>query len=251
MPKAAVSQSIGPYGPFRVSLEFTFSDFESWGGAHNRGFVSCVEACRGKRCILDVGAHIGLVTMPVASVLAPGGKVYSFEPAVANAAALRLHVELNKLDNVEVVETLVGDTSKGDVSFFESVGPHGQNSLVLKSETTLVSEHGGYSETLKRQITIDDFCGERDIRPEVIKIDVEGAEIAVLRGAKRVLESLRPIVYLSVHPREIALIGESVDQLRATIDELGYDIEDVYGQRISEFALDEYVMVPRARQAPE
>ncbi len=83
---APVKQSIGRYGPFLLDAQFAFSDFAGWGGGHNEGFAACIEACRGRRCVIDVGAHVGLVALPMASVIAAGGVVVAFEPAAANRA---------------------------------------------------------------------------------------------------------------------------------------------------------------------
>ncbi len=74
---------IGGYGPFLLHGEFAFSDFEHWGWGHNRGFALCIEACRGKRCIVDVGAHIGLVTPPTSS---PGSSMISATTAAMSTA---------------------------------------------------------------------------------------------------------------------------------------------------------------------
>ena len=246
LPGLAVSQKIGAYGPFRLSPEFAFSDFENWGSAHNRGFRACIEASRGKHCVLDVGAHIGLVSVPIASVLAPGGTLYSFEPAEANARILERHLQLNRLGNVEVTRAIVGSDDREAVGFYEGVGPHGQNSIVLKSETALNSEVGGYLRTSRKQLSLDSFCRGRGVAPEVIKIDVEGAEINVLKGARQILTAHRPLVYLSVHPREIGLAGGSMDELAAMIAELGYEIRDFDGNKVAMSGLNEYLMAPRA-----
>jgi FkbM family methyltransferase len=245
IPGLTVKQKIGAYGPFRFISEFTFSKFEDWGSAHNKGFRYCVEACRGKTCVLDVGAHIGLVAMPIASVLGEGGRLYAFEPAAANARILRQHLALNGLHQVEVVETLVGEHDQKLVGFYESVGPHGQNSIVLKSKNALQSEWGDYIRTERAQVSLDAFCERLGLKPEVIKIDVEGAEINVLRGARALLRRSHPLIILSVHPREIVLAGGSLDALRKLLDELGYEIHDVNGLPVTELKLDEYVVVPR------
>lgn len=244
VPGLTVRQKIGPYGPFRLLPEFTFTDLENWGGAHNKGFISCIEACRGKCCVLDVGAHIGLVALPAASVLAEGGMLYAFEPAEANAQILHRHLKLNGLANVVVTQSLAGDKNADEVDFYESVGPHGQNAIVLKSEATLISEHGGYNRTTRPQIALDDFCRERALAPEVIKIDVEGAELGVLEGAREILTTHRPVVYLSVHPREISLAGRSLAELERLIASLDYELTTVDGDRPTELKLDEYLMVP-------
>jgi FkbM family methyltransferase len=245
IPGLSVRQYVGPYGPFLLSAEFAFSNFANWGGAHNRGFRACVEACRGKSCVLDIGAHIGLVTLPVSTVLGQGGTVHAFEPARANAELLRRHLKSNRIVNADVVEALVGAEDREEVRFYESAGPHGQNSIVQKRSPAAGGEWNDFSWTRKPQLSIDSYCQRRGITPQVIKIDVEGAEIGVLRGAHKTLTRSRPLVILSVHPREIALAGESLEILRDLLDELGYDIRDTAGQSVREFKLDEYVVSPR------
>jgi len=245
VPGAAFRQRIGPYGPFRLVPEFAFSDFANWGRAHNKGFRACIEACREKTCVLDVGAHVGLVTLPAASVVAKGGQVHAFEPAAANARILLRHLQLNGVRNVEVFQSLVGDQDGAELPFFESVGPHGQNSIVLKVGDKLASEWGAYAETVRPQVSLDRHCERLNLAPEVIKVDVEGGELGVLRGARAVLARYQPLLFLSVHPREIQLTGESLEALRGLLDEIGYEARDLEGHPVAEFRLDEYVVAPR------
>jgi FkbM family methyltransferase len=248
-PGLTVSQKIGGYGPFKLLPEFTFSDLQNWGGGHNKGFRVCIEACQGKHCVFDVGAHVGFVAMPAASVLDPSGRLYAFEPAAANAQSLQRHLALNGLTQVEVIESLVGAEDLPHVDFYESVGPHGQNSIVLKNEHALKSEWGGYRRVQRPQISLDAFCMRESLAPEVIKIDVEGAEVGVLRGARSILRRYRPLIVLSVHPRQIEMAGDSLDGLRAVLDELGYDLRDMAGRPVAELKLDEYVVAPRSESA--
>ena len=234
-----VSTRIGPYGPFRLNGLFAFSDFEHWGGGHNDAFVACVEACRGKRCVLDIGAHVGLVALPMASVVAPGGRVVCFEPAEANRRLLLEHAALNGFAAIEVVPCLVGADSRSDVPFFEMAEPTGMNALVVRKNA------GAYKAILRPQVSLDDFCAGRGVAPEVVKIDVEGAEIGVLRGARKTLARHRPLIFLSVHPRDIELMGENIEALSELIGSLGYDCKDAQGRAPSRFELREYVMTPR------
>jgi len=246
IPWLTISQKIGGYGPFKLLPEFTFSNLQNWGSGHNKGFRVCVEACRGKRCVLDVGAHIGLVAMPAASVLDANGRLYAFEPAAANAHILRRHLALNGLSNVEVIESLVGAEEWPNVAFYESDGPHGQNSIVLKSDEKLKSEWGGYKRIERPQVSLDVFCMRKRLAPEVIKIDVEGAEIGVLRGARSILHRYRPLIILSIHPREIVMTGDRVEALRELLDELDYDLCDTNGRTVAELKSGEYLVAPRA-----
>lgn len=234
-----IRHKIGPYGPFLLHGEFTFSDFAHWGDRHNRGFELCVEACRGKCCVLDVGAHIGLVTLPMSEVIADDGRIFAFEPAEANRNFLDAHLALNDIENVTVVDALVGAKASLSIAFFEQSRAAGQNSVVVKKNPK------AYRETRRRQITLDGFCRENDLAPEIIKIDVEGGEIGVLEGARDILRKNLPTIFLSVHPAELSLLGFDDDDLSDLISELGYAIHDVDGNPVSGFRLDEYLLTPK------
>ena len=250
IPGLSVRQKIGGYGPFKMLPIFAFSDFENWGGGHNKGFRACVEACRGKQCVFDVGAHVGLVSLPVASVLAPEGRLYSFEPADANVSMLRRHLRMNGMDNVQVVQSIVGDAHGAQHRFFESEGHHGQNAVILKNQEVLKSEQGGYFESQRPVVSIDGFAGENGLKPDIIKIDVEGGELEVLKGAATVLKQCKPLIFLSVHPAEISMVGHSIQDLKVLIASLGYDITTIDGDPVEEFASDEYLMRPKSTSQP-
>ena len=232
-------QRIGPYGPYKVDPYFAFSNFAAWGEGHNAGFEACVEACRGARCAFDVGAHIGLVTLPMSEAIGHDGRVVAFEPADANAAVLEQHVCMNGMTNVEVVRVLVGASVEESIAFYETDEPSGMNSVVSYKDNE-------YRATRRSQVTIDSFCTERGLEPDVIKIDVEGAELDVLQGARATLGSLRPKVFLSVHPELLELRGQSESELRARIADFGYTFETANGAPVDEFVHGEYILEPVA-----
>ena len=232
-----VTTMIGGYGPFRIHPHFAFMELDRWGGDHNAGFSACVEAARGASCVLDVGAHVGFVSLPLSGAVDPAGRVIAFEPATANARILRQHLEWNRCTNVEVVESLVG-ASSGEVEFHEMDEPTGMNSVMVKKA------HARYRTTTRPQVTVDDVCAERNCHPELIKIDVEGAEIEVLGGATRVLAEDRPTLFLSVHPTQLELLGSSVAELVALLDHAGYAITEIDGSAPNAVVGGEYVVRP-------
>lgn len=81
----STTMRIGPYGPFKLDGRFAFSNFENHGD-HSKTvtFGPIVEAATGAKCVLDLGAHVGLITLPASRMVAPGGRVYSFEPSDFN-----------------------------------------------------------------------------------------------------------------------------------------------------------------------
>jgi FkbM family methyltransferase len=234
-----VRQKIGRYGPFRLQPEFAFSNFESWGGAHNSGFDRCIEACRNARCALDIGAHIGLVTLPMSQVVAVDGKVYAFEPSTANLRYLHRHLANNNVRNAEVISCLVGQDDRDSVSFFEQRWVSGMNGLTVKRE------HDKFVQTTRAQISIDRFCSERSLAPDVIKIDVEGAEFGVLKGAEATLRHYRPRIFLSVHPTQLKMLGSSSEALSQLIENIGYRCHEIDGPEARQLRMSEYLLLPR------
>jgi len=73
-------------------------------------------------------------------------------------------------------------------------------------------------------VTLDGFCSRQGLRPDLMKIDVEGAELHVLRGARNVLADSRPLIYCEIHPQQMANCGGSVNELTGLLSETGYDV---------------------------
>jgi len=244
-PNWSVSKMIGPYGPFKLDKRFAFSNFSRWGGRHNRGFTACIDHSSGMHTVFDIGAHIGLVAMPLARAIKPTGTVYAFEPASSNRRFLEQHLKANKIENVEVIGDLVGHESDSAVEFFESTGDSGMNTI---ADT---GRRRGYEQTTVNQITLDEFCATRDLKPELIKIDTEGAELNILRGAADVLKNYRPTIYLSVHPRHIAELGGTVEQLEKLLDDSGYAVTDMDHNVVRPTELTEYIISPAEQRQQE
>jgi hypothetical protein len=81
--------------------------------------------------------------------------------------------------------------------------------------------------------TVDLLCDELDFHPDLVKIDVEGYELAVLRGARRLLAGSRPLLFLEIHPQRIVELGGSLAEIAGLFAELGYGIFDLRGKPLS------------------
>jgi FkbM family methyltransferase len=135
--------------------------------------------------VLDVGAHTGYYTVLASSLVGPSGRVRAFEPHPRNARFLRRHVRLNRCHNTVVEEAAVA-AGPGSAMFG---GGSGSGTGSLRPD--------GTHEV--RTVGLDDYCGRHGLRPDLIKVDVEGAEAQVLRGAAVTLREERPVVLLSTH----------------------------------------------------
>jgi FkbM family methyltransferase len=139
--------------------------------------------------VFDVGAHVGYYTVLSAVLTGPRGRVCAFEPNPANHAFLQRHVALNRLDNVAIENAAVSDRN-GTAAF--SFGTGSGTGRLNNSGTLQV-----------RTLRLDDFCADHDLRPGFMKIDVEGAELDVLRGAADTVRECHPVIFLSTHGAQV------------------------------------------------
>lgn len=196
----STTMRIGPYGPFKLDGRFAFSNFERHGDhSKTATFHPIVEAATGAKSVLDVGAHVGLIALPASRMVAPGGRVFSFEPSVYNRPILMRHIALNKADNVEVVGDLIGD--RDEVIFYQQSKDSTMNTVVDFPEGPDWPQLPSMNAVKKRQICLDTYCREKNIQPDVIKINTQGAELGIMKGAKETIRTARPKIYLSVHPK--------------------------------------------------
>jgi FkbM family methyltransferase len=130
----------------------------------------------------DIGASVGLYTLLFARY---SGHVFAFEPLPRNVRYLSRTLEVNGVKNATLVPCAVSD-STGLLSFQE-----GEN------------YDSGKLDSRGRQpvaaVSCDDFVSVYKVVPSILKIDVEGAEMSVLRGAENLLANHKPIILLSTH----------------------------------------------------
>lgn len=183
----------------------------SWNPEEYRAFRAAV---RPGAVVLDVGANVGSYTLLFALWGGATGRVFAFEPAPEARDGLRMHVALNGLaDRVEIVAAAAG--AAVGTARFRIDGASGANAIAA-------GLHGAASECIEVETTtIDAFCERHRTRPDVIKIDVEGAELDVLAGARRVLAQPDLQAFVELHPSVWAARGVTRDGIRAELANQG------------------------------
>ena len=167
--------------------------------------------------VIDIGAHIGLFSVYTSQLTGPTGKVICFEPTPDTFAILKETIRLNHCKNIIPKQEAVG-ASCGTATFYISNTFEGcnANSLVLNKK-----EANGYDVTIT---TLDTICHDHDIRPDLVKIDAEGAELDVLKGGKQTLTTTKPLVILGLHPSFIQTKGDSLKEIWDLIKSYGYKV---------------------------
>lgn len=148
--------------------------------------------------VFDIGANVGYYTLLSSRNIGVKGKVFSFEPLVRNLSYLYRHVELNKLENVIILPVACSESSSFTTFSF---GRNEAQGYLVKNNWK-----GNFSfqlHTYVQTISIDEFVRNSGYIPHILKIDVEGAELLVLKGAKETFSSTKPKIFLSIHTAEL------------------------------------------------
>jgi FkbM family methyltransferase len=131
---------------------------------------------------VDVGANIGLMSVFTSHIVKTSGKVYAFEPHPETRQILQKNIEINKADNV-VISAYAAGSMKGKSQIFDSDDQNrGSASLSQKGQSS-----SGFEIDV---ISLDEFFGDQHI--SMMKVDVEGYELKVLKGAQNILKRNHP-----------------------------------------------------------
>jgi FkbM family methyltransferase len=173
-----------------------------------------------RRCIApgdtvcDVGANLGFFTLIAARLTGPTGRVHAFEPSAAEAETCRRNAELNGFAHVQVHHAAVG-AQDARAPFL----------LVDERSWSHLADRGAHARTVDTvEVTVralDGLDWGAGGPPRVVKIDVEGSEVAVLRGMHELLRTARPAVICELH--------ETNAEVADVLEEAGYALENLDG----------------------
>lgn len=171
----------------------------------------------GDTCI-DVGGNIGYVTLLMARLVGPNGHIVSFEPVPEIFQILEENVRLNCFKNTILERSAVGE---GETTI-SLISPIGETFSTTASVVGYAVSGESKSITVP-STSLDNYVSRTGLRPTVVKIDVEGAELPVLRGARKILRQIRPILLVEIHD----LGNEHKEKVLALLAECGYTMSDL------------------------
>jgi FkbM family methyltransferase len=202
--------------PLRLLDKRLLVDYNLRSSEADRDYGVILKLARGKKCILDVGANHGLISMLVA-LENPTAHVWAFEASEAAVNIINHNLRLNQLsDRVHSINTLVADRSGATLPFYWE-GSSGGASITK-------GRLGHTIEIEKSTISIDDFVADKKIVPDFIKMDIEGAESIAIRGMVNTLKNHRPEIFMELHSFGRLTLVENAREIAAVLGPLNYHV---------------------------
>jgi FkbM family methyltransferase len=217
-------------------------------GTHESALVRLVRAAARRGSVaIDVGAHEGYFALALADAVGADGHVYAVEPLPENVSTLRRNLDANGLQNVVIVDAAAGE-SDGRATL-RGNGPWGSLVAPVVTEGDLHQVRVFPLDALLE--TTPDA-----VRTSVIKVDAEGNEIAIFRGARRLIERSRPVIAFEVNLSLLAYVTASIAEVFDGLTTTGYELfverngrlvpHDWLRDRVSN-----YVAIPSERTSEE
>lgn len=176
--------------------------------------------------VYDIGASIGFMTVICARLAGPGGRVVAFEPSPGAAERLRHNVALNGFENVTIVEAAVADAV--------GTGRMAENDAYVWGRLEL-GDTPANGQAQVAVTTIDEGIASGELpAPDVVKIDIEGAEGAALRGMAATLREHRPVLLVEIH--------DTFAVVRGLLESQGYAVTELEGEGLSDDVRYGYVL---------
>lgn len=166
-------------------------------------------------CFIDVGAHIGLVSVPAAK-MNPETKVLSIEPDSDNYSLLKQNKWFNNADNITALK-LAATSEEKQIEVYKAKQSYGTGSHSVEYEK---DKH--FKSEVVQGKPLDKIYSDSSIKDKVslIKIDVEGHESEVLKGADKIISEHRPKIIFEARNQE------KLQQVKDTLKEYDYKIEE-------------------------
>lgn len=219
----ALSEDIQTHEIANNSIGFhisTFTEFRRFRDlSHERPIIEdFLTALNSDDTFYDIGANVGTYTCFAAAELGPSRTV-AFEPEPENADRLQENLERNNL-NAEIIQVALSDTD-GTVDLSLTGDEAGEG------EHTIATNDGGRTLEVKTARG-DSIIEEHKLpKPTVVKVDVEGAELSVLRGLRETLDENCRLIYVEVHTKKITGFDEDPSEIKNFLTEVGFEVTEI------------------------
>lgn len=237
-----------------VKTETLYGTFHSWPqdliteqlqkySAHTRNELAMVKSfVRPGDTIVDIGGHIGTFSIPFARFTAPGGRVFSFEANPGNFSLLKKNIECNQLQDVITATHAV--VSESRQTFRMALPTNGNSGTYYFLPNTA---EGGIEIP---SVNVDEWFKENAASAPVqlLKIDVEGAEVSVLRACHDLINRCKPIIYIEINEEALQRFRHGAADIEELLAPHGYHFFRNIGLRNSD---NDSFRIARLRSVPD
>ena len=181
---------------------------------------------------IEVGANVGYFTLLMSRAVARSGRVFAFECDPELAAFARDNIEINGLHQIAQVQQIAVSDRVGRTTFYRADRHRGCGSLIADLEQL---PHNATDQRVPLDVettTIDEFVQRSGVQPDLLKIDAEGVEAAILRGGEKLLRSQRPFaIVLEFFPRFFRAAGADPAELLSQLQQRGFTLHAIDERR--------------------
>ncbi len=180
---------------------------------------------------LDLGANQGFYTVLLSRLVGPAGHIVAFEPVESERRKLAINLALNGTRSKLRIESIALSDNSGFYPYYKGLRGHASRSgLAIPPDET----GGDYDTFFVATASLDSYFGWPIERIDLIKIDVEGAELKVLKGAQRVLGKSRPIIIIEIADVATQQFDYPAQTLVDTLELMGYVLFEESGYKLEE-----------------
>ncbi len=170
--------------------------------------------------VVDIGAHIGYYSLKAAPVAGPAGHVIAIEPNPETIQKLRGNIQASGARTITVEPVACSDTESTLELFAAPRSNTGETSL---SRTNASQDSQGVTSYKVRARPLDEILKQAGVsRVDAVKIDVEGAEYLVLKGATETLDRYHPALLIEIVEHQLQAMGTSSEQVKELLRSHGY-----------------------------
>ncbi len=180
-------------------------------GTYEKGTIQLLEKfLKSGSVFMDVGANIGLMSSVASKFVGEEGRVLAIEANPKTVPILQHNLDLNKCKNAEIYSLALG-SENGSAKLFENRNVNrGGASLIIEDKT----------EGIEVPVwKIDTFFG--DLKVDLIKLDVEGFELEVLKGGEKLIKNCLPILIIEVSELREGQKGVSPKEMSEYVQQIG------------------------------
>jgi len=194
-------------------------------GAYERGVTSLFkELVNEGMVVLDIGAHIGYYTLIAAGIVGDRGKVYAFEAAPENFSLLLRNIEVNGYTNVIPIQKAVSNKIGVTTLFLGPLGYAGTHSIYNVHNKSVM---------IKVEVTsLDEFFKDIQCKIDLIKMDIEGAEMSALEGMANLIKRNTSLkIITEFYPKLLQIAGFSPDGFLNKLTDFGFKLFIISNQK--------------------